>query len=168
VKAFSLLLCLVASAAATIQTVSDLTADRLVGTWEAIAVKDGLPFESVYQISFTAPDAAYFVGMSSKDALSPPSFLGKLSSSNLAKGHIRLQFSAIGDSTDYYCDQVAIDGRATRSGDEASIEGTITLHLRNGKTSTERVLFANKRWVQDFVEISKRAQEILHNAQIHH
>src|ERR1700737_998514 len=135
--------CMAASAWATIQSVSDLQPDKLVGTWEAVALSGGLPTTAVYQMTFSAPTAGSFVAVLSKSAFSPPMFLGKLSSSELKKGHITLQFSPIGDSADYEYQRVEIEGHASSSGDDAWIDGKITIQRRNGKASTEPVLFAN-------------------------
>ncbi len=88
-------MCFVGTAAANIQAVSDLTPAGLVGTWEALAAREGMAGPPVFQMSFTAPNVAYLVIADSPDASFPPRFLGKLTSSSLVKGNIHLQFSAV-------------------------------------------------------------------------
>jgi hypothetical protein len=156
-----------ANALGTIQSISDLSAEKLVGTWEAIAIHLGLPTTCVYQMSFSGPTRAYFVAMLGQSTVSPPMFLGKLNSSELKDGHITLQFSPVGNSADYEFQRVNIDGRASISGDDAYIEGKITVHRRDGKVSTEPVWFANKLWVKDLGGMSEAAQEILRRAEGH-
>jgi hypothetical protein len=150
-----------ANACGTIRSVSDLQPAQLVGTWEAIAVHLGVPTTCVYQISFSAPDTAYFVAATSQSAILPPMFLGKLTSSELKDGHITLRFSAVSDSADYEFQRVDVAGRASASGDDAYIDGKITVRRRNGHAETEPVLFANKLWVKDLKSMSEAAQEIL-------
>jgi hypothetical protein len=155
------------TASGTIQSITDLQPAQLVGTWEAVAVHLGLPTPCVYQILFSTPTEARFVAVLSPLPESRPMFLGKLSSSELKDGHITLQFTPIGDSADYEYQSVEIAGRANSSGDDAYIDGKITVQRRNGKSSTEPVLFANKLWVQDFAAMSKAAQEILRGGGSH-
>jgi hypothetical protein len=152
-----------ANAWGTTQSISDLQPSQLIGTWEAIAVHLGVPTPCVYQISFSAPDRAYFVATFSQAA---PMFLGKLTSSELKDGHIALQFSPVGDPADYEFQRVDIEGRANASGDDAHIEGKITVLRRNGKSSTEPVLFRNKLWAKDLGQMSDAAREILRRAEI--
>lgn len=156
-----------ASASATIQSISDLQPEKLVGTWEAIPIHDGIAMEGVYQMSFSGPDRGFFVATSSKFSESPPLFLGKLSSAALKDGHVTLEFSPIGASADYEYRRVHIDARGSTSADLALIEGKITIYRRDGKVSTEPVFFANKLWVKDLAGISAAAQRILRHAGTH-
>ena len=173
-KTLALLLCFVGTAAANIQSISDLTPDGLVGTWEALAARDGIAGPLVFQMSFSAPNAAYLIITDSPDTSFPPRFLGKLTGSSLVKGNIHLKFSAVPPypvpalGTDYEYDRVEIEARATSSGDVGSfIEGTMVTHRSNGKESKLGVCFVNKFWVRDLAQFSKAAQEIINNVRVH-
>jgi hypothetical protein len=167
-KALVLIASLIASSAwGSIDSIVDLAPERLVGTWEAVAVHLGLPAPCVYQIAFSTPVEARFVAVSSTSANARPIFLGKLSSSELKDGYVTLEFTPMGDSADYEYQRVAIEGRATSSGDDSIIDGKITVQRRNGKSSTEPVFFEHKLWVRDFSDMSKAAQKILRGGSSH-
>jgi len=165
VKVFIVALILSANALGDVVSVEDLPPDKLVSIWEAIIQRQGLVGPGVYQMHFTIPTSAYFVAV--WPGASRPLFVGRLVSSELSKGHLKLAFAAVeGSESDY--DSIEIDGRATYSSHEGAIDGEIVVKSRNGKISTDRVIFLNRLWTHSIAEASKEARKIIEDAESEH
>jgi hypothetical protein len=157
-RAFISAFILSARALGDVESIEDLPPAKLVSVWEAIIQKDGIAGPGVYQMQFTNSVSAYFVAM--WPGASRPLFVGRLASSELSKGHLKLAFTAeSGSESDY--DSVQIDARATCTSAQAVIDGEIIVKARDGKVSTNRVLFLNSLWTQSIAEASRNAREIL-------
>jgi hypothetical protein len=149
---------------ANINSIADLTRDKLVGTWEALVQRAGIG-PGVYQIVFTAPDKAWFVEAWPHSDPDHVRFLGRLMSAALADGKINLKFAAVGESFNYPYVSVEINGQATTSGESRAIYGTISTKRQDGKSTTEPVLFAYGLWTRSIAEASEIGQKAIRQAQ---
>jgi hypothetical protein len=155
-------LVLSANSLAEVATIEDLPPSKLVGVWEAIIQRNGVVGPGVYQMHFTTPSSAYFVAV--WPGASRPLFVGRLVSSEIVKGRLKLVFAPIDASESDY-DSVEIGGRANYSGDEGGIDGKIIIKARNGRVSTDPVIFLNRLWTQSISEASDSAQKAIQNAE---
>jgi|SRR5205085_3355721 len=149
---------------AEITPIVDLAPDQLIGPWEAIVQHQGTVGSSIYQILFLSPNEAWLAQAASDSHFSVVQFIGRLASENLTNGQIKLEFTAVQGRSESDYVSIQIEGIASGSANQKIIEGKIVKKTKDGRVTSDPVLFAKTLWTRSIVESSVAAEKAIRDA----
>ena len=150
---------------AEIASIEDLQPDQLIGPWEALGDREGMAGPRIYQMFFVSSQEAWLArAVASSSDFADIQFFGRLVSTHLDKGQIKLEFAALPGQSESEYTSIRIEGKATRTGSWKFIEGKIILSQQDGKVRTEHVFFLNTLWTRWIPNASVEAEKAISEA----